>query len=42
MVTGADDVNTHKAGLCDSPKQAVVEGKVEGDKFAATSFEFKS
>ena len=41
LVTGADDVDAHKAGLCDQEKSAVVDGKVEGDKFAATSFEFK-
>ena len=40
LVTGSD-VDAHKEGLCSNPKQAVVEGKVEGDKFAATSVVFK-
>ncbi len=37
LVTGAD-VDAHKAGLCGSAKPAKVEGKIEGDKFVATSF----
>ncbi|MFB3118393.1 MAG: DUF6370 family protein, partial [Myxococcota bacterium] len=37
LVTGAD-VNAHGAGLCASAKKAKVAGKIEGDKFVATSF----
>ena len=37
LVTGAD-VDAHGAGLCSSAKKAKVVGKIEGDKFVATSF----
>ncbi len=37
LVTGAD-VDAHGAGLCSSAKKAKVIGKIEGDKFVATSF----
>ena len=40
LVTGAD-VNAHAAGLCSSAKKAEVTGKIEGDKFVATSFELQ-
>ena len=40
LVTGAD-VNAHGAGLCASAKKAKVAGKIEGDKFVATSFELQ-
>ncbi len=38
LVTGAD-VDAHGAGLCSSAKKAKVVGKIDGDKFVATSFE---
>ncbi len=40
LVTGAD-VDAHGAGLCSSAKKAKVVGKIEGDKFVATSFELQ-
>ncbi len=40
LVTGAD-VNAHRAGLCASAKKAKIAGKIEGDKFVATSFELQ-
>ncbi len=40
LVSGSD-VDAHESGLCDSVKKAVVAGKVEGDKFVATSFELQ-
>ena len=40
LVSGAD-IDTHEAGLCDSAKQAVVEGEVEAEKFVATKFELQ-
>lgn len=40
LVTGAQ-VNAHASGLCSEGKQAVVEGKVKGDRFVATRFELK-
>jgi len=40
LVSGAS-VDAHEAGLCIAEKQAEVSGKVEGDKFVATSFKLK-
>jgi hypothetical protein len=40
LVSGSD-VNAHKAGLCGASKQAEVRGRIEGDKFVASSFELK-
>ncbi len=40
LVSGAD-VDAHGAGLCSSAKKAKVVGKIEGDKFVATSFELQ-
>lgn len=41
LVTGADHVRAHAAGLCAATKPAEAAGKLEGDKFAATWFELK-
>ncbi len=40
LVTGAA-VNAHTSGLCGSEKTAEVRGKIQGDKFVATSFKLK-
>ena len=40
LVTGAD-VDAHGAGLYSSAKKTKVVGKIEGDKFVATSFELQ-
>jgi hypothetical protein len=42
LVEGAN-VDAHKAGLCSKTgTQALVSGRIEGDKFIATKFELKS
>jgi hypothetical protein len=42
LVEGAN-VDAHKAGLCaKTGTQALVSGRIEGDKFIATKFELKS
>ena len=40
LVTGAD-VDAHGSGLCRAAKEAKAVGKIEGDKFVATSFELQ-
>ena len=40
LVTGGG-LDAHAAGLCSGAKQAVVTGKIEGDKFVATKVELK-
>ena len=40
LVTGGE-VNAHEDGLCAGAKQAVVEGKLEGNVFIATKVELK-
>jgi len=40
LVSGVD-VDTHGSDMCDTSLEAVVSGKLKGDKFVATQFEKK-
>ena len=40
VLTG-QPVDVMKEGLCSAPKQATIEGKIEGDKFVATKVDIK-
>ncbi len=40
LVSGVE-VDAHESGLCDAAKSAVISGKIDGDRFVATSFEFE-
>jgi len=40
VLTGST-VDVQKEGLCTAPKQATVEGKIEGDKFVASKVDIK-
>ena len=40
LVEGAD-IDAHRAGLCRASKKAKVAGRIEGEKFVATTFELQ-
>ena len=40
VLTG-QTVDVMKEGLCTAPKQATIEGKIDGDKFVATKVDIK-